>query len=106
MKHQRIGLRPFQNGVLTAGQVIGGPRVGEWEGIGDVEVILVLLAAGHDWVGEPVVHPLPTSAGDVRHDAVEHPPAGRVGVVAAIDEVPQAAPGLRAAPGIGHLRAA
>src|SRR5690348_9006273 len=36
MEHQRIGIRPLQDGVLLAGQMIGRPGIREWKAIGDV----------------------------------------------------------------------
>ena len=106
VEHQRIGVRPLQDRVLLAGQVVGGPRIGEREAVGDVEMVLVLLAARDDRAGEAVVQPLASGARDMRQHAVEHASSSGIGVEAAIDEVAQAAPGLRAAPGIGLLDAA
>ena len=68
-------------------------------------MILVLLPAGHDGVGEPVVHPFAPRPGHVRHRAIEHRPSRRICVVAAIDEIAQAAAGLRAAPAIRFFHA-
>src|SRR3954469_24498155 len=61
-------------------------------------MVLVLLAARYDRAGEAVVQPLATGAGHVRHHAIEHTPAPRIGVEPPIHEVAQASAGLRAAP--------
>ena len=45
-----------------------------------------------------MVHPHQASARDVRHHPVEDAPAPRVGIVSPVDEVPDAAPGLRTPP--------
>ena len=42
-----------------------------------------------------------SGAGDVRHDAVEHPASLQIGIEAPIDEIADAAAGLRTAVGIG-----
>ena len=80
--------------------MIGGPRIGERKRIRDVEMILVLLATRHDRIGEAVVHPFPAGTRDMRHHPIEHPPPGRVRVVAAINEIPQAPARLRPAPAV------
>ena len=49
-----------------------------------------------------MVHPHQAPAGDMRHHAVEDAPILRVGVVSPVDEVPDAAPGLRTPPRV-HL---
>src|SRR3546814_6801303 len=62
-----------------------------------------LLAGQYRQLGEAVVHPHLAGARDVRQHAVEHPAAVGVGVEALVDEVADAAPGQRTAPGIGLL---
>ena len=41
--HQRIGIRPFQNGVGLAGQMIRAFRIRERESVGAVVVVFVLV---------------------------------------------------------------
>ena len=67
-------------------------------------MVLVFLAR-HDTtrLREAVVHPHLAGAGDVRHTPSNDVAALGVGVEAPIDEVADAAAGLRAAPGIGLL---
>ena len=67
----------FRIASCLPGQVIGRPGVGEREPVGDIEMVLVLLAARDDRAGEAVVQPFPPGAGDVRHHAVEHAPRRR-----------------------------
>ena len=61
-------------------------------------MVLVLLAGGVDDACEAMVHPHQAPARDVRQHPVEDAPAARVGVVSPVDEVPDAASGLRTSP--------
>src|SRR3546814_3185825 len=103
MDHQRVCVRTLEDGVRAAGEMVGAAGVGEREAVDHGVVVLVLLAGQYRQLGEAVVHPHLAGAGDVRQHAVEHPAAVGVGVEALVDEVADAAPGLRTAPGIGLL---
>ncbi len=101
MDDQRIAGGTLQDGVALAGEMIGRLRVGEREAVGRVEMILVLLARRIDEIGEAVIHPHQSGAGDMRQDAVEDAPLLGILVEAAMNEIADASPGLRAAPAIG-----
>ena len=98
---QGVGLRALQDRVAPSGQVIGRFGIGEREAVGRIEVVFVLLAAGNVGIGEAVVEPHSSGSCHMRQNTVEHSASGSVGVKPAIDEIAQAATGLRTAPGIG-----
>src|SRR5262249_33883590 len=77
--------------------------IGERESVSRVEMILVLLAARNHRIGEALIEPFAPGAGDMRKDAVEYLASAGVGVEPAINEIADAAPGLRAAPGVGPV---
>ena len=66
-------------------------------------MVLVLLAAGDGKIGE-AAHVHSTGAGDVREHAVENALTAVIGVETSIDEIADAAAGLRPPPRVGPLR--
>jgi len=101
--NERVGARTFRDRITDAGQGIVGYGIGERKGIGRVAVVLVLLAACDGKVRE-AAHVHSTGAGDVREHAVENALAAVIGVETSIDEVADAAAGLRPPPRVGLLR--
>ena len=103
---QRVGVGPLQDCVVAAAMRIRAGAVGEGETVGRAVVILMLLAARDHGVGEALVQPLAAGARNMRHQPVEDPPAGGVGVEAPPDEIADRAARLRAAVAIGPVDAA
>jgi hypothetical protein len=71
VNNQRVGIRALQNRVAASGQVIGRLGRREREGVGRVEVVLILLPARDVSVGETVIEPRLAGPRDMRQDAVE-----------------------------------
>ena len=93
---ERVCFGPPEDRIAAAAMGVRAGAVGEGEAVGGRVVVLMLLAAGDHGIGEALVQPLAAGPGDMRHQPVEDPPPGGIGVEAPPDEIAYRPAGLRA----------
>ena len=94
---ERVCFGPLEDRIAPPAMGVGAGAVGEGEAVGGRVMVLMLLAAGDHGIGEALVQPFAAGPGNMRHQPVEDPPAGTVGVEALPYEIADRPAGLRAA---------